>query len=593
MALIKRTLLFISNVLAVVALLALLAGAGWGAWQIMPQATRDAIADPRGVADATRRGIRNGPTNPIVALTDWLRNWLAERRDLVDTVRAADGSSDGIIPLPAWTSVDSRRVFGATETLWQPRRAKLSGARWSRIFFSWSDIQPGGPRDWRAYYNIRDSVVRRERDNGVELVGLLINTPRWAAARPQDGVHSVPAGLDRPLNDPTNTWAAFVRKMAADYRGRVDTWVVWNEPDIRPGGTNAQYFTWAGDERDYALLLKTAYLAARQGNPNAKIVFAGTTYWAVANANQPLFLERVLSILAEDPQARAAGFYFDAVGLNLYSSPDDIVRVGRLYRDVLERYGLSTPLWMTEMNATPYDDPTPGLAHASNGFRVTMEEQASYVTQAYALGLSAGYARMAFHSMTDRDTQDELWGLVRNDGSLRPAFVAYQTAARYMGGATRAVFAGRERAEWRWPRNGYVPNWQVYLVAFERPSGPLPPLPPAPPAGGSAAAAPEIPAPDGPAADQPQRVSVLWNGDPEPLRVAVPRTSSRAAAVDKYGRLVPLEATESTWIVALPPATARSPLDPDGFYFIGGSPILLVESGVPDGAPVVPPTVLA
>jgi hypothetical protein len=216
-----------------------------------------------------------------------------------------------------------------------------------------------------------------------------------------------------------------------------------------------------------------------------------------------------------------------------------------------------------------------------------MEEQASYVTQAYALGLSAGYTRMAFHSMTDRDTQDELWGLVRNDGSLRPAFVAYQTVARYMGGATRTVFAGRERAEWSWPPSGYVPNWQVYLVAFERPSGPVPPVPPA------TGAASEAPAPDGPAADKPQRISVLWNGDPVPLRVAVPRTSARAAAVDKYGRLVALEATESTWIVTLPPATAHSPLDPDGFYFIGGSPILLVESGVPDGAAVIPPTVLA
>jgi hypothetical protein len=562
MPVVRRLLVFLSNLLALLVLVALLAGAGWGAWQLLPESSRSVLRDPGGAAAAAQRGASRGPANPFTDLIGWLREWFAERRDLVDRVHSADGTTGGIEPLPAWTSTAERRVFGTTETLWQSRRGKLSGARWSRLVFSWADIQPRGARDWRAGHYLRDDLIRRERGNGIELVGLLMSTPSWAASRPQDGVRAVPAGLYRPVDDPQNAWAVFVRRMAAEYRGRIDTWIIWNEPDIRPGGPNAQYFSWAGDERDYAQLLKVASLAAKRGNPGARIVFASTTYWADQNAGNPLFLERVLSVLAEDPEARAAGYYFDVVGLNLYSSPDDLYRVAGIYREVLSRYGSSAPLWLTETNAVPYDDPTSGLRREPNGLRVTMEEQASFIVQAFAMGLAGGYERLAFHSLVDRNTDDELWGLVRNDGSLRPAFVAYQTATRYFDGVWRATFAGRERAEWRWHRGGFVPNWQIYQVVLDRET----------PAQGS------------------QRVTVLWNGDATPVEVTVPRLSEAALLVDKYGRPQPLVAEGDRWRITLAGATAHSPLDPEGFYFVGGAPLLLVEDGVAPDTPISPPT---
>ncbi|MGH2369411.1 MAG: hypothetical protein ACRDI2_14550, partial [Chloroflexota bacterium] len=256
MRVLLRFVAAVFNLLVLAVLVAVLAGAVWGAWQVLPEASRNALRDPRSTIDAAGRGARDGPTNPIIGLADWLREWFGERRDLIDTVVTADGTSGGIVPLPAWTSADSQRLFGTTETLWQSRRGKLSGARWSRVVFSWAGVQPRGPRDWRAYHNLSDRIVRRERGNGIELVGLLMNTPTWAAADPQDGLRSVPAGLTRPIDDPQNYWAAFVRRMAAEYRGRIDTWIIWNEPDIQPGEPNAQYLSWAGDASDYAQLLK-------------------------------------------------------------------------------------------------------------------------------------------------------------------------------------------------------------------------------------------------------------------------------------------------------------------------------------------------
>jgi hypothetical protein len=540
------------NLAIIFGFLAFVAVAALGTWVFMPDTSRQLLREPGSVGRAMEQNARRGPINPFVAFRDWVLEQLAELRDTNDVVIAADGTSAGISPLPAWTGIDTGRFFGATESIWQSRRAKLAGVRWSRVVFFWSEIQPRGPRDWRAGFVLPDRMVKRERDNGVEVVGLLINTPTWAAADARQSVLSAPAGLDRPIDDPQNYWAAFVRHMAADYRGRIDTWIVWNEPDIRPGGANSQYYSWAGDAVDYARLLRVAYLAAKQGNPNAKIVFGATTYWSDVNEGRPLFLERALSALSGDPDAPRNHFYVDAVALNLYTSPDDLGRVASVYRGVLQRFGLPSPLWLTETNATPYDDPARGLGREQNGFRVTLDQQASYVLQAFSLGLAAGYERMAFHSTMDRATEDELWGLVRNDGTLRPAFVAYQTAARYLSGG-RARFIGRERPEWRWPRDGYLPNWQTYLVGVER---------------------------EGSTGTGSELVSVLWNGDGMPLRVSLPARSEQAQLFDKYGRVQTLQREGDRWTMTLPPATAHSPLDPEGYFFIGGDPLVLVERGI-------------
>ncbi|HEY3061460.1 MAG TPA: hypothetical protein VGL99_21025 [Chloroflexota bacterium] len=45
------------------------------------------------------------------------------------------------------------------------------------------------------------------------------------------------------------------------------------------------------------------------------------------------------------------------------------------------------------------------------------------------------------------------------------------------------------------------------------------------------------------------------------------------------------------WWLNLAPATAHAADDPDGYYFIGGSPLLLIEDGVSPTLPVAAPSV--
>jgi hypothetical protein len=90
-----------------------------------------------------------------------------------------------------------------------------------------------------------------------------------------------------------------------------------------------------------------------------------------------------------------------------------------------------------------------------------------------------------------------------------------------------------------------------------------------------------------------QWVSVLWNDDGDPLRVVVPKVGNRAKVIDKYGDGYEAEpygtkddGTAAAWLLDLPPATAHAANDPDGYYVIGGDPLLLVEDEVPSDATI-------
>ena len=72
---------------------------------------------------------------------------------------------------------------------------------------------------------------------------------------------------------------------------------------------------------------------------------------------------------------------------------------------------------------------------ASGLFAITLDEQAAYIIQAFAMGIAGGATRIGVFKMIDTPSDlvanPEPFGLVRADGSRRPAFDAYRTAATY------------------------------------------------------------------------------------------------------------------------------------------------------------------
>ncbi len=472
--------------------------------------------------------------------------------------RSALPSGPGYLLVPPWTATSTLQPlppadatdprFGLVEAFRLTARGltELLGARYQRITLWWQSLQAGPEAPLNPHY-LPLELLDAELEQGVQLIGLLLGTPDWAAANAADGPRAVPRNLYLPWDHPQNYWARFVEQMARTYAGRIDDWIIWNEPDIRPGDPNAGYYTWAGSVQDYYQLLRVAYRAIKAGNPTARVHLAGLTYWVDQRAGRPQYFARLLELIAADATASAHNYYFDVATLHLYTDPHALYSVPRLYRDLMRAQGFEKPIWINETNVIPWDDPTNwGTGYdVPSGMRCTLADQASYLLQAFSLGLAGGAERIAVYKAEDSPGAAfnggidavERAALVREDGSLRPAFLAYQTAVRYLQAARAAH---------------YFPGTTVETVVVERPDG--------------------------------QRTTVLWNIAPYPVVARLAAAGTRAVLVNAVGQVYPLPAPATgEYALALPPATCNTDPDDPGHYLVGGDTYLVVEEGVAHG----------
>jgi Glycosyl hydrolase catalytic core len=320
-------------------------------------------------------------------------------------------------PLQAQTSPDSR--FGAVEAFRSSEDARELNLGWERILFYWSELQPTGPDDWNIFH-VEDGWISTAAAQGRQVVGLLENTPRWATDGPNQ--IGVPRGLYLPIDDPNNLWAQFVRKVVKRYAGRIDHWIIWNEPDIEPPDDGLQ---WGGTVKDYYQLVKVAYQAAKQENPNAKIHLAGLTWHHDVVRKRVPYLQRFINEAKKDRTARANNYYFDVATFHVYLTSDSVYDITQALYGILRRNGLKQPIWINETNAQPSDDPlNPWRAPT---FVTSLSQQSDFMIHAFALGLAAGAERIAVYKLIDNPPYPEghpALGLVRADGTRRPAYEA-------------------------------------------------------------------------------------------------------------------------------------------------------------------------
>lgn len=327
-----------------------------------------------------------------------------------------------------------------------PDLASSVGVGWDRMIIHWYSYQPNNADEWVVPGEETDRIAKAQ-GAGREVVGLLMGTPQWAT----DGnfAAGVPRGLYLPIDDPGNVWATFVQRIVRERAGQIKHWIIWNEPDIALSDYGAQF---EGTVEDYYQLLKVAYIAANQANPDAVIHLAGLTYWHdVVNKRVP-YLERLLKVAGKDPTAYKNNYYFDVLSLHIYFRTETVAEIVSFYQRLLRRYGLKKPIWINEMNAAPSDDPA---QLATPLIPVTMDEQASFIVQANALGLALGVERMAVYKLIDNNLSAgyEPYGLFREDGTARPAADAYRTVTTY--------FAGTQKA-------AYIPRYTHYVVTLTR-----------------------------------------------------------------------------------------------------------------------------
>jgi len=323
--------------------------------------------------------------------------------------------------------------------------ADQMGARWTRIPFIWRYLQPNAPTHsdaltpvaagtlpapaaWPSGWNPfaldaggTDAAIDRELTHRRDIVGLLLGTPAWAcrdtakASRGTCGTGDVPTLTDASgkllsWSDPLNTWGAYCYQMARHFgpdtahpQGRINEWTIWNEVSI-PGGSS--WTQWndpnkAQSEQDYAYLVEVAYQAIKAANPAAKVVLYGDPYWY----DQGAFLSGVLDQLKHDDPDGTHNGYFDVANLHLYIGTPSFYWIITNLREQLRRHGWANKqVWVSETNVEPYDDTTRGAGAARNGttaFRVTQQEQAGFLVDAFATYIAAKADRFAIFRMFD------------------------------------------------------------------------------------------------------------------------------------------------------------------------------------------------
>ena len=214
------------------------------------------------------------------------------------------------------------------------------GASWIVEFFPWAYYhgQDGG-----IAWEHPDLVIEHASAQGLKVIARLGLTPAWA--RPAD---TPLTHLDESAYD---DFASFAAQFAARYEGKVDSLIIWNEPNLS--------YEWGyrpTPVSDYVKLLKTVYPAIKAANPEIRVL-AGALAPTLEPEGSPWGLNDLTYL--DRMYKEGAADYFDGLAVHAYgltfppetpADPDllNYRRVELVREIMIENDDPETPILITE-----------------------------------------------------------------------------------------------------------------------------------------------------------------------------------------------------------------------------------------------------
>ncbi len=373
------------------------------------------------------------------------------------------------------------------------QRAGIDWVRYNAIL--WSEVEPvPGMRNWAALSAVEADFARLQAQ-GAAVVVVVRGTPTWAQQLP--GTHCGPIRVEA-----LNAFATFLHDLALRYSQppyNIHYWEIWNEPDVDPALIPGFYpFGCWGNAADpsyggryYAEMLKRAYPAIKQANPQAQVIMGGlmldcdstrelsnlylpllaqaenATTTATITATTPLvaalpapppappknhliapeqgnvpcvagrFLEGVLQ--------QGGGNAFDILAYHSYAFWDEHQHdweqnyppwshrggalLGRLdfLRTTLQQYGVQKPILLNEGSLLCRNSDPACFA---GDF---LDDQANYVVRFYTRAWANGLLGAAWYTLNDPDWNES--GMMTASGESRPAYETLRFMANLLEGA--------------------------------------------------------------------------------------------------------------------------------------------------------------
>jgi hypothetical protein len=274
---------------------------------------------------------------------------------------------------------------------------------------SWRRVQPT-PTTFT--WDVLDAAVANAKAIGATEITYTVGVvPMWAASNLRPAIYG-PGTAAHPTDDAD--YLRFVTAVAARYRGRISSYELWNEPNLKD--------FYNGTPQQLAELVERAAAAIRAVDPAATIVAPSAVVGPAGPADRGFFRQ-----FARELERR--GWPVDAVSVHLYvpadRGPDTRARYLRASQRWFADRGWTGPMWDTE---TSYGDRREGAPIR----RVyTGTTAATYVARTYIDSMRHGVPRVFWYGW-----EVDTFGIdLTVDGRRTPAGDAFLTISGWMAGA--------------------------------------------------------------------------------------------------------------------------------------------------------------
>ena len=279
-------------------------------------------------------------------------------------------------------------------------------------YVAWPNLEPSKNR-WR--FEMLDRYVAIAAEHHVGLLLPLGLSPTWASARPlEKSTYALGyAAEPRDIED----WRAYVRTVVQRYKGRIQAYEIWNEPNLK------QF--WSGSVDQMILLTAEAARIIRGIDPQALIVSPSPTQ------------DRGIAWLSEF-LSKGGGALVDVIGYHLYVAPQPPERTFELVssvRHLMLSAGIGDkPLWNTEAGWFLPKPFPPELVSA-------------YVIREFVVNWAAGVQRVYWYAW-DNHGWVSLETTQRDNSTLTGAGGAYAVAFRWLVGSRMLSCASDSEQTW-------------------------------------------------------------------------------------------------------------------------------------------------
>ncbi|MCW3069925.1 MAG: glycoside hydrolase family 5 protein, partial [Solirubrobacterales bacterium] len=239
---------------------------------------------------------------------------------------AATGLLGGVnVPGLGYHSVpaDADRTIAAARQL----HAKIV-----RADVPWSALEPqaGGTIDPHALA-YTDRLMTAAAAAGIRVVATVAGTPCWASSAPRALLAKCRPGQEGTASSwpprVPGDYAAIVAYLAKRYAAQLAAIEVWNEPDQ----SNQAYFAGPHKAPLYAAMLRAAYPAIKQANPNVPVL-AGSLVGSNGVFLKALYIAGIMG-------------YYDGLSVHFYNLTLASLRA---IHEVQVSFGDTKPLWLDE-----------------------------------------------------------------------------------------------------------------------------------------------------------------------------------------------------------------------------------------------------